>query len=118
MNRRHFIALLGLGGATGGAVGIAWAQAPREVEIMAMKFSFTPDTVKAKVGEPITFLLTSIDRIHGFKMPDFGVRADIVPGDTTKVTIKPEKAGQFAYFCDVFCGDGHEEMGGTLIVEA
>jgi len=61
--------------------------------------------------------LTSIDRVHGFKMPNFGIRTAIVPGETTKVTFKPDKAGSFAFFCDVFCGDGHEDMGGTLIVE-
>jgi cytochrome c oxidase subunit II len=41
-----------------------------------------------------------------------------VPDKEARVTITPQKAGQFAFFCDVFCGDGHEEMGGTLIVEA
>jgi len=73
--------------------------------------------VKVKRGEPVTFVLTSIDRIHGFKMPDFGVRTDIVPDQETRLTITPEKAGSFVFFCDIFCGDGHEEMSGTLVVE-
>jgi cytochrome c oxidase subunit II len=117
MNRRYFIALLAGGSAAGGAMRLA-AQPKNEIEIMAMKFSFTPDTIKVKLGQPVTLLLTSIDRIHGFKMPNFGVRTDIVPGETTRVTITPDKVGQFAFFCDVFCGDGHEDMGGTLVVEA
>ncbi|HTR84866.1 MAG TPA: cupredoxin domain-containing protein, partial [Reyranella sp.] len=100
------------------AASHALAAGPNEVEIMAQKFNFTPETVKAKVGVPITFVLTSIDRIHGFKMPEFGVRMDIIPDQEQRVTITPTKAGQFAFFCDVFCGDGHEDMGGTLIVEA
>jgi len=66
----------------------------------------------------ITFVLTSFDRIHGFKMPEFGIRTDIIPDQETRVTITPQKTGSFAFFCDVFCGDGHEDMGGTLIVEA
>lgn len=117
MNRRHLIALLIGGSAAGGAMRLARAAAPGEIEIQAMKFNFTPETVKVKRGEPVMLVLTSIDRIHGFKMPDFGIRTDIVPGQETRVTITPEKAGNFAFFCDVFCGDGHEEMGGTLIVE-
>ncbi len=117
MNRRYFIALLAAGSAAGGAVRLATAAATNEVEVMAEKFDFTPDTVKAKVGQPLTFVLTSIDRVHGFKMPDFGVRTDIVPGLETRLTITPTKPGRFAFFCDIFCGDGHEEMGGTLIVE-
>lgn len=117
MDRRHLLALLVGGSAAGGALRLARAATAGEVEIMAMKFDFTPDTVKARVGQPLTFVLTSIDRIHGFKMPDFGLRAEIVPGEETRVTITPQKAGTFAFFCDVFCGDGHEDMSGTLVVE-
>src|SRR5476649_1658079 len=117
MNRRYFIALLAGSSAIGGVVRLATAAASGEIEIMAMKFSFTPDTVKVKRGQPVTFVLTSIDRIHGFKMPDFGIRTDIVPDQETRVTITPEKAGTFTFFCDIFCGDGHEDMAGTLVVE-
>lgn len=118
MKRRLFTALL-IGSAAGGGLRL-WAAEPaaNEVSVAASKFEFTPDKVKAKVGQPITFVLTSLDRIHGFKMPEFGLRTDIVPDKETRVTVTPTKAGQFAFFCDVFCGDGHEEMGGTLIVEA
>ena len=117
MNRRHLLALLIGGSAAGGAVRLAMAAGANEVAIQAMKFEFTPETVKVKRGEPVTFVLTSIDRIHGFKMPDFGLRTEILPDRETRVTITPEKAGTFVFFCDVFCGDGHEEMSGTLIVE-
>jgi cytochrome c oxidase subunit 2 len=121
LDRRHFIALLAGSSAAEAAVGIArlaTAAQPGEVEIQASKFEFTPETVKAKLGQPVTFVLTSIDRIHGFKMPEFGVRTDIVPDKETRVTIMPQKAGTYVFFCDVFCGDGHEDMAGTLVVEA
>lgn len=88
-----------------------------EIRISAKKFEFHPEKVTAKRGQPLTFVLTSEDRIHGFKMPDFGIRTDIVPGQETRVTLTPDKAGAFAYLCDVFCGDGHEDMSGTLVVE-
>ena len=117
MKRRVFTALL-IGSAVGGAARLLAAENPNEVSVVAMKFNFTPETVKAKVGQPLTFVLTSLDRIHGFKMPDFGIRTDIMPFEETRVTITPQKAGTFAFFCDIFCGDGHEDMGGTLVVEA
>jgi len=114
MKRRVFAALL-IGSAAGGAVRLA-AQPANEVSVAASKFEFTPETVKAKIGQPLTFVLTSLDRIHGFKMPDFGIRTDIIPDRETRLTITPQKTGAFAFFCDVFCGDGHEEMSGTLVV--
>ena len=115
MKRRVFTALLI--GSAAGAARLA-ARPANEVSIAASKFEFTPDTVKARAGQPVTFVLTSLDRIHGFKMPAFGIRTDIVPDRETRVTITPQTTGNFAFFCDVFCGDGHEEMGGTLVVEA
>jgi len=116
MKRRVFAALL-IGGAAAGAVRLA-AQPQDEVGIAASRFEFTPDTVKVKVGQPVTLVLTSLDRIHGFKMPQLGIRTEIIPDQETRLTITPDKTGTFTFFCDVFCGDGHEEMAGTLIVEA
>jgi cytochrome c oxidase subunit 2 len=116
MKRRVFTALL-IGSAAGGVARLA-AQQASEVSVAASKFEFTPETVKAKVGQPLTLVLTSLDRIHGFKMPEFGIRADIIPDRETRVTITPTKAGSFVFLCDIFCGDGHEDMSGTLVVEA
>ena len=114
MQRRMVVALLA--GSVLGAARLA-ADTPAEIRISAKKFEFHPDKVTARVGRPVTLVLTSEDRIHGFKMPDFGLRADIVPGQETRLTLAPDRPGHFTFICDVFCGDGHEDMEGTLIVE-
>jgi cytochrome c oxidase subunit 2 len=116
MNRRLLVVLL-MGSAAAGAVRLA-AQSPTEIRIGAKKFEFHPNKVTVKLGQPVVLVLTSEDRIHGFKMTDFALRTDIVPGRETRVTLTPDKAGSFTFFCDVFCGDGHEDMDGTLTVEA
>jgi cytochrome c oxidase subunit 2 len=46
------------------------------------------------------------------------VRADILTGQVTRLRLTPAKAGDFGFFCDVFCGDDHELMGGVLHVVA
>ena len=116
MYRRTLVALLA-GSAVGAAARLA-ADQPVEIRISAKKFEFHPNKVTAKRGQPLVLVLMSEDRIHGFKMPDLGIRTDIVPGQETRVTLLPDKAGSFTFFCDVFCGDGHEDMDGTLVVEA
>jgi cytochrome c oxidase subunit 2 len=116
MRRRVVVALLA-GGALGGAARLA-ADTPAEIRISARKFEYHPAKVTTKVGQPVVLVLTSEDRIHGFKMPDFGIRTDIMPGQETRVSLTPGKVGSFAFLCDVFCGDGHEDMEGTLVVEA
>lgn len=94
----------------------AIAQAPRVIKVSARRFVFTPSRIALKKGEPVVFELTTEDIFMGFNLPDFNVRADIVPGKTERVSLTPDKAGTFIFLCDVFCGEGHETMNGTLVV--
>lgn len=88
----------------------------REIHITAKKFDFTPDTITLKKGEPVVLVVSSQDRKHGFNLRAFGIRADIEPGGTAQIRFTPDKTGKFTFSCDVFCGDGHEDMTGTVIV--
>jgi len=90
---------------------------PRVIKMTAKKFEYSPAEVHIKRGEHVVLELTSLDRKHGFKLPEFGIRADVPPGATARVEVTAEKAGRFPFACDVFCGDGHEDMTGTLIVD-
>ena len=52
----------------------------------------------------------------GVSFADFKQRIDIVPGKVATLRLAREQAGSFVFLCDVFCGSGHEEMSGTLVV--
>jgi cytochrome c oxidase subunit II len=112
MKRRAFIALL--------VAGAAWADepAPRVIPISARKFEFTPAELELKLGEPVVLELTTEDVHMGFDAPALGLHADILPGRVARVPFTPAKAGSFEFACDVFCGSGHEEMGGVIKVRA
>ena len=88
----------------------------KEIHITAKKFDFTPDTITLKKGEPVVLVFSSQDRKHGFNLRAFGIRADVNPGGTAQIRFTPDKTGKFTFSCDVFCGEGHEDMTGTLIV--
>jgi cytochrome c oxidase subunit 2 len=90
----------------------------RVVRITARKFVFLPREVTLKKGVPVVLEFTTADVVMGFNCPDLGVRADIIPGQTARVRLTPEKTGTFVYLCDIFCGDGHEGMSGQIKVEA
>jgi cytochrome c oxidase subunit 2 len=88
------------------------------VKITAKKFEYSPNEIRIKTGVPTVFEFTSLDRIHGFTVPDLGgIRATIEPGKITRVTILAPKAGTYEFHCDLFCGEGHEGMTGKIIVE-
>src|SRR6059058_5794967 len=72
--------------------------------------------ITAKKGVPVILELTALDRDHGFKVPEFGVRADVKLGEVARVRIVPDHTGRFEFRCDVFCGDGHEDMAGEIVV--
>ncbi|MHB1332626.1 MAG: cupredoxin domain-containing protein [Sulfuriferula sp.] len=88
----------------------------RVIKIVAKKFDYTPNEIKLKKGVPVVLEFTTLDVFMGFKVPDLGVRADIIPGKVSRVRLVPDKVGTFPFVCDVFCGSGHEEMGGTIVV--
>ena len=88
----------------------------RVVEIAVKKFEFIPPEVTLKKGEPVLLALTSLDRLHGFDLPDLGVRVDVKPDETVTVRVTPTKTGQFVFHCDIFCGGGHEDLQGVITV--
>ena len=112
MNRRGFLALL--------AASAAWADepAPRVIPVTARKFEFAPSEFALKLGEPVVLEFSAEDVHMGFDAPALGLHADIVPGRVVRVPCTPSKEGSFEFACDVFCGSGHEEMGGVIIVRA
>src|ERR1700747_3098128 len=88
--------------------------AERVIHITAKKFDFSPDSITLKKGEPVVFEISSADREHGFNLRAFGVRTNVSARKVTRVRFTPDKTGKFTFSCDVFCGDGHEEMTGTV----
>lgn len=87
------------------------------IKITAKKFEYSPSSIKIKKGIPVILELTSLDTRHGFNCPKLGVRTDIEPGKVSRVRILAQKAGVYEFHCDIFCGDGHEDMYGKIIVE-
>jgi cytochrome c oxidase subunit 2 len=91
--------------------------APQVIKVSAKRFEYTPGVIRVKRGVPVILELTSEDVVMGFNAPDFGTRADILPGKTARVRIEPTRAGTYTFVCDIFCGTGHEDMSGTIVVE-
>jgi cytochrome c oxidase subunit 2 len=75
-----------------------------------------PSEIRVVKGQPVTFVLSTPDFPHGFALPDFNLRRDLIPGKEVELTFTPDKAGKFHMLCDNFCGEGHDRMSGWLIV--
>ena len=100
------------------ACGSAAQPAERVVPVVARRFVFLPAEITLQLGEPVVIELTAPEVVMGFHVPDLNLRAVIVPGTPVRLRFLPERAGRFVFVCDVFCGDGHENMAGEIIVRA
>jgi cytochrome c oxidase subunit 2 len=112
--QRRRLVVAGIAAAFGAA---AFAQQNEKViRIVAKKFEYTPGEITIERGVPVVLELTTEDVAMGFYAPDFKVDVEIVPGKTIQLRLVPDKAGTFDFSCNVFCGDGHEDMAGKIHV--
>jgi cytochrome c oxidase subunit 2 len=94
----------------------ALAATEQVIAITAKTFAFVPNQIKVKKGVPVVLKLTSADKAHGIFLTGLNLRSDIKPGKTSELRFTPEKTGTINFYCDVFCGDGHDDMNGKIIV--
>ncbi len=67
-------------------------------------------------GRPVKLLMSSRDVIHGFFVPDFRIKHDIVPGMVQSVWFQADQAGLHQILCSQYCGTSHSRMRGTVVV--
>ena len=92
---------------------------PRTIEVVTRRYTFEPAVIEAVEGERLRILVKSGDGPHGFEIKKFKVSKEIPRGsDPVVIEFTASEAGKFPIICSVFCGDGHGDMKGTLIVSA
>ena len=62
------------------------------------------------VGKQVDLQMTSRDVIHGFFVPEFRLKQDIVPGRTVELRITPSVIGNYKVECSQLCGSNHAYM--------
>lgn len=88
----------------------------KEVNITAKQWSFEPSEIIVNQGDKVRLNITSADVPHGFAIREYGISQFIKPSETATVEFTADKPGEFTFFCNVFCGQGHREQNGKLIV--
>jgi cytochrome c oxidase subunit 2 len=97
----------------------ATASAPREIEIVVKRFAFEPARVEVVEGERIRLLVKSADGPHGVEIKRFKVNKAVPRGGKpVAIDFTASAPGTYEILCSEYCGDGHEAMTGTLVVQA
>ena len=101
-----------------GMVGYAQSTASAsEIRITAKKYDFTPNVITVRKGDRVRLMITALDRDHGIKIEAFRIDQKLPKGEPVTVEFVADQAGTFPFQCSQFCGLGHKNMKGTLVVE-
>jgi cytochrome c oxidase subunit 2 len=88
-----------------------------EAVIVAQIWQFTPNEIRVPAGSTVTFIATSRDVVHGFKVEDAPINMMILPGQVARQTAHFNRPGEYLFICHEYCGAGHHLMYGRIIVE-
>jgi cytochrome c oxidase subunit 2 len=89
----------------------------KEITITAKRFEYEPNSITVNQGDTVRLKIKSIDATHGFGLPEFGINVKLRKGETVVVEFVADKKGTFEFRCTNYCGEGHGEMKGKLVVE-
>ena len=110
--------------------GVRTVDGVKEIHIKAFSYGYIPRQTRVKKGEKVRIFVTNIDRASGItKNPDvtmgytiygpYGLRTNLsAPRGVTVVSeFVADIAGEYAIYCQHFCGPLHLEMRGTFFVD-
>ena len=92
---------------------------PRIVEITARRFAFEPSEVNATVGERLQLVVRSADGVHGLEIKKLKIKKEVPRGgEPVTIDFTATTEGSFPIICSEYCGNGHDDMSGMLIVRS
>jgi cytochrome c oxidase subunit II len=98
-----------------------------EVRVTAQKWSWafeypragirTSKELVVPVGRPVKLTMSSLDVIHGFYVPAFRLKRDVLPNRYTVTWFEAKQPGEYDLMCTQYCGTGHSAMLGRIVVK-
>ncbi|MFC4427218.1 cytochrome c oxidase subunit II [Deinococcus navajonensis] len=89
-----------------------------EAFVVAKAFAFDPPVLRVPAGRPITFHITSADVMHGYQVEGTNINVNVIPGQVASFTTTFRYTGTRSAVCNEYCGTGHHNMIGRVIIEA
>ncbi len=82
----------------------------KEFTVRAFRYGYSPDVIEVSRGDNVSIIVANADTIHGIRIPDLGLRGNY------SVNFTAGTAGEYEWYCNVLCGEGHKSMKGRLII--
>jgi len=92
---------------------------PRVIDITARRFAFEPAEIEATVGERLQLVVRSSDGVHGLEIKKLKIKKEVPRGgEPVTIEFTATTEGTFPILCSEYCGKGHTDMTGMLIVRS
>jgi heme/copper-type cytochrome/quinol oxidase subunit 2 len=89
----------------------------RVVDFEAFRYGFAPDPLVVREGKRVRLRMKSRDVEHGATILAIGFSAVVPAGAVREAEFDaPGQPGAYAIYCNVYCGPGHGNMRGTMVV--
>jgi cytochrome c oxidase subunit 2 len=85
--------------------------------VVAKMWRYEPSEIRVPAGSEVTFIITSQDITHGLLIEDHDVNLMLLPGQVARATARFVEPGTYRMICHEYCGPGHHNMIGEIIVE-
>ena len=86
-----------------------WTMTYPEQEITAPQGENGPNIVVPE-GQDLYIGVTSQDVIHGFHVPQLGLKMDAFPDQVQYIKTTPQETGTYQGYCSEYCGLAHSQM--------
>jgi cytochrome c oxidase subunit 2 len=86
-----------------------------DVYLAAQMWRWYP-ALKLREGVTYTLHLSALDVNHGFSLYPANLNIQVIPGYDYGLRITPNQPGEYGVVCNEFCGIGHQQMLGRIIV--
>lgn len=93
-------------------------QAAADVYLLVQQWLFEPAVLRLSAGVLYRFRMLALDVSHGASL-QLGLGSRIVrlrPGVPSELLVRFERPGEVLLYCTVYCGLGHDQMHGRIIV--
>ncbi|MBW4540176.1 MAG: cytochrome c oxidase subunit II [Myxacorys chilensis ATA2-1-KO14] len=102
-------------------------QRAEQIEVIAKQWSWsfhypsrniTSTELHLPVNQPVRLMLQSEDVVHGFYVPNFRIKQDIIPNQTIEFKFTPSRIGQYQLHDSQFSGTYFALMEASVYVDA
>lgn len=100
---------------------------PLKVNVSGLQYAWIfnyPDTgivsgeLHLPVDRPVELDIAANDVIHAFWVPEFRLKQDAIPGQTTHLSFTPSRVGEYPVICAELCGAYHGAMKTRTIIHS